>query len=143
MEYYNRDTYDEFDQNNNNKDNRKADNRTITVRQRVNEVDDKLDDEKSKLQKLSKMQESVEAIAKNMDKCIELLSKSMKGPTTDNMFNDMYNSNKAFYTKASINIENEEMATRKNINELYKEKDKILSENRQEEAEENKEEHFE
>ena len=143
MEYYNRDTYDEFDQNTNTEDKRKADNRTISVRQRVNEVDDRLDDEKSKLQKLSNMQESVEAIAKNMDKCIELLSKSMKGPTTDNMFSDMSNSNKTFYTKASINIENEEMATRKNINELYKEKDKILIENRQETLEEDKEEHFE
>ena len=130
--------------NNDETETRKADNRIIENRQKINEVDNQIDDEKGRLEKLSTMQETIDSIAKNVDKCIELLSKSMKGPNTDSLFNDMYNSNKAFFKKASSNIESEETNSRKKINELYKEKEKILKDTKDYANEEkNKEENNE
>ena len=82
------------------------------------------------MQELNDMQESVNEIVDNINQCIELLSKSIKGPTTENMFNDMYNTNKNFGSNVSNNIENNQLEVRKRLNELYKEKDNILEENK-------------
>ena len=55
----------------------------------------------------------------------------MKGPTTENLFSDMYNSNKSFQTSVSTNIENNQIEIRKKLNELYKEKENIFEDNKE------------
>lgn len=109
---------------------RKIDNRVVTSKSRISAIDEKLDIEKKRIKNLSDMQDTVNSIAKSMERCIDLLSKSIRGPKTNNRFNDMRNSNKVFLRKATDSIEEESMAVRKKINELYKEKDTILKENR-------------
>ena len=108
-----------------------VDNRVITSKVKINEIDEKLDTEKKKIKNLSDMQDTVNSIAKSMERCIDLLAKSISGPRTHNKFNDMRNSNKVFLRKATASIEEESMHIRKKINELYKEKDAILKENRE------------
>ncbi len=109
---------------------KRADNKVIETKQKINKIDDNLDSEKKKIKNLSDMQDSVNSINRNMDRCIELLSKSIKGPTTQNIFDDMHNTNRKFLINASQNIEDETTIARKNINELYKEKDRIIKESR-------------
>ena len=112
-------------------DTRKADNRIITTEKDIDKFDDQIEVEKNRIQELSEMQETVDEIVDNINKCIELLSKSMKGPTTENLFSDMYNSNKSFQTSVSTNIENNQIEIRKKLNELYKEKENIFEDNKE------------
>ena len=116
----------------NEEENKRIDNRILTTKERINSIDEKLDNAKKRIRNLADMQENVESIAKSMNKCIDLLSKSVKGPKVNAKFNDMRNSNKLFLIKATASIEDETMTVRKSINELYKEKDMIIKENRDE-----------
>ena len=111
-------------------ENKKADNIIINNKKRINEIDDELSEQKKKLKKLDSMQEDVASLTRNIDKCIQLLSKSIQGPTTQNMFNDMSNTNQLFLRKTNNNIEEETMKAQHNIHKLYQEKDQILKENR-------------
>lgn len=109
---------------------KQADNRELTVKEKVNKIDDKLDAEKKRLQKLDDMQEEIVALNKNLTKCIDLLSKSISGPVTNNVFNDMHNSNRLFYVKTSGIIDEESTNSKININRLYQEKDDVIKEER-------------
>lgn len=111
-------------------DNKKIDNRIITSKEKIGIIDNKIDETKKKIKNLSDMQDNVVTIAKSMNKCIDLLAKSLSGPRINNKFSDMRNSNATFLRKASSSIEEEIMNHRKVINELYKEKDTIIKENR-------------
>ena len=84
--------------------------------------------EKKRLQKLDDMQEEIVALNKNLTKCIDLLSKSISGPVTNNVFNDMHNSNRLFYVKTSGIIDEESTNSKININRLYQEKDDVIKE---------------
>ena len=110
---------------------KKIDNRIISTKEKINNIDNRLDVAKRKIKNLQNMQENVNSIAKSMNRCIDLLSKSIKGPTVNNKFEDMRSTNKIFYAKTTASIEEETMGIRKTINELYKEKDELLKENRQ------------
>lgn len=108
----------------------KLDNRTVTTKEKINNIDDRLEVAKKKIKNLNDMQDNVNSIAKNMNRCIDLLSKSIKGPKVNGKISEMRTSNKLFLIKTTASIEEEAMKTRKDINELYKEKDAILRENR-------------
>lgn len=112
---------------------KKADNRTVNTKQKIKEIDDRLDIERKKLQKLDDMREEIISLNKNMDKCIDLLAKSIKGPVTKSIFNDMYDSNKIFFIKANSAIDEENNISKKEINKLYQEKDKLIKENKEKE----------
>ena len=103
-------------------DGKKIDNEIKTQKQRINELDNKLSIEKAKLQKLDDMQESLYELNKNMSKCIELLAKSIIGPTTNRFFNEMENNNRMYYKRGSMILEEESASTMRNINKIYKDK---------------------
>jgi len=111
-------------------DNKKADNQILNTKQKINNIDNKLDLEKKHLNKIDEMHQEINSLAKDINKCVELLSKSMKGPTVNNMFQDMENTNRTFYRRATMELEQEEINIKKNINKLYKEKDAIIKEER-------------
>lgn len=110
---------------------RKADNRILAIRKKNDTLDEKIASEKIKLEKLTDMQESVDAIVENINECIDLLSKSIKGPNTENIFNDMYATNKNFQVNVSTNIENSQADIKSRIDRMYKEKDRILEKSRE------------
>ena len=110
---------------------RKADNRILAIRKKNDALDEKIASEKIKLEKLTDMQESVDAIVENINECIDLLSKSIKGPNTENIFNDMYATNKTFQVNVSTNIENSQTDIKSRIDRMYKEKDRILEKSRE------------
>ncbi len=114
---------------------KKIDNEIKASRERINALDSRLNLEKSKLKKIDEMQESLYELNKNMSKCIELLSKSIVGPTTNRFFNDMENNNRAFYLKSNNLLEEETNDTMRNINKLYKEKVAEIEKGKQKEEE--------
>lgn len=113
------------------KSEKKIDNRIISTKEKIYNVDEKLDVAKKRINNLQGMQDSVNAIAKSMNRCIDLLSRSIKGPAVNNRLEDMRSTNKIFLAKSTASIEEETMAVRKEINELYKEKDRLIKENKQ------------
>ena len=113
------------------KSEKKIDNRIISKKEKIYNVDEKLDVAKKRINNLQGMQDSVNAIAKSMNRCIDLLSRSIKGPAVNNRLEDMRSTNKIFLAKSTASIEEETMAVRKEINELYKEKDRLIKENKQ------------
>ena len=113
------------------KSEKKIDNRIISTKEKIYNVDERLDVAKKRINNLQGMQDSVNAIAKSMNRCIDLLSRSIKGPAVNNRLEDMRSTNKIFLAKSTASIEEETMAVRKEINELYKEKDRLIKENKQ------------
>jgi len=111
---------------------KKADNSVITTKQNIEQIDDKINIEKERIRKLENIHEELISLNRNMDKCIEILSKSMKGPTSNVMFDDMHNSNRIFLLKTASNLTEQAELSRKNINKLYQEKDEIINTNKEE-----------
>lgn len=100
------------------------------IKKRINEIDNLVDYEKRRIKKFDNMQEEVIALNKNLNKCIDLLSKSIEGPTKKNMLNDMYDSTKSFYMNFISTLDEEISSSRKNINKLAQEKDDIIKQNK-------------
>lgn len=115
---------------------KKIDNNIKTTKQIINEIDNKLSVEKKKIKKLDEMQETLYELNKNMTKCIELLSKSIKGPTTNNIFSDMENKNRIFYIKGSSVLDEETELSMKKIQNLYKEKSNEIAKSKKEQEKE-------
>lgn len=109
---------------------KKADNTTINLKQKINELNNMIEEEKKKIKKLDSMQEEITSLNKNMNKCIELLSKSIESPTKDNMLSDMYNSNKSLYRNLTSSLDEEAEVSKKIINKLSQEKDNLIKENK-------------
>lgn len=99
-------------------------------KKRINEIDNQIDNEKKKIKKIDSIQEEVTALNKNLNKCIELLSISIKGEQKDKMLNDMYDKNKSFYINFSSTLDDEISITKKKINKLTEEKENIIKENK-------------
>lgn len=109
-------------------DNKKIDNEIINTKAKINEIDDLIDNEKLKIKEIDDMQENVREINRGLNRCIDLLAKSIKGPNTSAMFQDMYDKNKSFYINMSSSLDEESLETRININKLYQQKDDIIKE---------------
>lgn len=105
-------------------------NKVITTKQKINEIDYQIYEEKRKMKKINNIQENIAALSKNMSRCVDLLSKSIKGPTTKNIFDDMHDSNRIFYIQATCDLDELTEVSQKKINTLSIEKDKIIKESK-------------
>lgn len=106
----------------------KKESKTDYLKKRLNEIDNKIDSEKQKMKKIDDIQEEVNALNKNLNKCIELLSISIKGSQTSRKLNEMSNGNKSFYANFSSILDNEKGSSVKKINKLNDEKDNLIKE---------------
>lgn len=104
-------------------DNKKADNFAYNKKKELNDLDDKIYDNKTKINKLIDMQETLVSLDLSVNKCIDLLSESVKGARCNAIYNDILETNrKNFYSSLDI-IEKNVDTLRKNINDLIKEKE--------------------
>ena len=102
------------------------------------DINNRIDEQKSKLKKLEDKEELVTSISKTLEKMIEALSLSVAGNAVNYRLSEMYESNRTQRTKNSEYIEKERRAINKNIFELNKSKEKFGPEIRKEDN--NKEE---
>ncbi len=109
---------------------KRIDNNIKESKQKINEIDNMLNIEKKKIKTLEEMKETVYELNKNLNTCISLLSKSIKGKTTDIIFNDMENANRRIYMKNNNLLEEETLDTMKKINKLYIEKNDEIEKNK-------------
>lgn len=99
-------------------------------KKRINEIDNQIDNEKKRIRKIDNIQEEVTELNKNLNKCIELLSVSIKGEKKEKMLNDMFDKNKSFYANFSCTLDDEMSITKKKINKLNEEKENLIKENK-------------
>ena len=109
-------------------ENERVDNEYTTLNKKILEIETNIADEKKKIKKIEELQEQVINLNKNLGICIALLAKSMRGPTTQNMFNDMYNNNQSFYKNMTASLEEESLEIQKSINNLLDEKENTMKE---------------
>ena len=95
-------------------------------KKRINEIDNKIDSEKQRIKKIDDIQEEVTALNKNLNKCIELLSISIRGEKTGKKLNNMLDENKSFYANFSSALDEEKTITTKNISKLTDEKESLI-----------------
>ena len=103
--------------------NKKADNLSYAKKRVINDVEEQIYDNKKKIKELGKMQESLIALDFNINNCINLLSKSMKGANDEVLYNDMQEVNRKNLFNSLDVIEKDVDILKKNINELRTKKD--------------------
>lgn len=118
-----------MDDKNNNMEN-------INLNSKIVRIDNLVDEQKYKIKKIDELQEQITSLNKNLNMCIALLARAINGPTTQNMFNDMYENNQSFYANMANTLDDELVDARKTIDSLSKEKDELIKEFKKEIKEE-------
>jgi len=114
---------------------KKADNRLIENKNKMNEINSKLDYEKNKMKRLDDMEELFVSLNKDINKCVELLGESIKGKNVSRRLNSVQENNNINLRKGMVNIEEERESIKKNIVELSNEKDELIDKMKKEEKE--------
>ena len=111
---------------------KKADNTILSKKQKINEIDDMLALEKKQAQKLENLRDNFWNLHKSMDRCVTLLSQSIKGPNIEITLSDMRDSSEKIYNKSNENINMELKRVKKRVNKLYSQKEEIIKKRNQE-----------
>ena len=111
---------------------KKADNFIISRKEKINKIDDMLEEEKKKIRKLENIQENLNSLNMNMSKCLNVFSKSIKGANTESVLNYISNYNDQLLNKTDEKINSSLKETKKEINKLYLEKENVIKSREQE-----------
>lgn len=110
-----------------------ADNIISERKQQIYKIEDRIDSEKNKLNKISDIEDNFIALNKSLNRCIELVSSSVKSKKNTYMYEDMHISNNTLLNRVSNTLDEERDAVNKNIKNLYSEKSKIEDETKEKE----------
>jgi|GEM_PF-6308431 hypothetical protein len=110
-----------------------ADNIISERKQQIYQIEDRIDSEKNKLNKISDIEDNFIALNKSLNRCIELVSSSVKSKKNTYMYEDMHISNNTLLNRVSNTLDEERDAVNKNIKNLYSEKSKIEDETKEKE----------
>ena len=77
---------------------------------------------------LTDMEDGFVSLSKNIEKCVELLSMSMKGNHIERKLSDISESNQVYLKKVVSTIDDEKTTATARIKNLYDEKDRIEKE---------------
>ncbi len=102
---------------------KKADNQISYNRIQINRLDNEIDSSKSKIKTLNDMEEGFVSLSKNIEKCVELLSLSMKGNNIEGKLGDISESNQMYLKRVVSTIDDEKTTTNDRIKNLYEQKD--------------------
>ena len=110
-----------------------ADNIISERKQQIYQIEDRIDSEKNKLNKISDIEDNFIALNKSINRCIELVSSSVKSKKNTYMYEDMRISNNTLLNRVSNTLDEERDTVNKNIKNLYSEKSKIEDEPKEKE----------
>lgn len=97
---------------------------------KIRMIEDKIDLEKERLKKINSMYDDIESFDRDINKCIDLLAKSVKGSNVNNIFDDVNESSSIFYKSIVSSLDEELEASKKAISKLTEEKEAILKSKR-------------
>ena len=115
------------------KNEKEADNKISERKQQIYQIEDRIDSEKNKLNKISDIEDNFIALNKSINRCIELVSSSVKSKKNTYMYEDMRISNNTLLNRVSNTLDEERDTVNKNIKNLYSEKSKIEDEAKEKE----------
>ena len=115
------------------KNEKEADNKISERKQQIYQIEDRIDSEKNKLNKISDIEDNFVALNKSINRCIELVSSSVKSKKNTYMYEDMRISNNTLLNRVSNTLDEERDTVNKNIKNLYSEKSKIEDEAKEKE----------
>lgn len=109
-----------------------ADNRIYSSKERINIIDNEIDQNKKILKQFDNFQENTKSLQKSLNRCIELLEQSVKGEKVNRMYEDMKNKNALSCNKTLRMVDEKILSYQKEISSLNDQKDNIISEMRKE-----------
>ncbi len=112
---------------------KQADNKILDNKAKVKEIDSKIDIEKNKENNLDDIEEVVNSLNSNINKCIELLGISIKGNNTERKLSALEIENRINYKKSMNDIEAQRQLLKSNITKLNDEKEEALNNIKEEE----------
>lgn len=109
-------------------DDKKNNEQQLKLSNQIVRIDNLVDEQKYKIKKIDELHEQIASLNKNLNICIGLLARTVNGPTTQNMFNDMYENNQSFYANMTSTLDDELLLAKKAISSLSKEKEELIKE---------------
>ena len=115
---------------------KKADNTNIEAKQKINKIDNEIENATKGIKKLESMKESFIKINKSLDKCYNLLQYSMYSKEKSIQYDENSNNNIKMLNELTEHIDKGKRYLNQRIEILNSEKEKIQKNKRDKESEE-------
>ena len=111
---------------------KKADNLSYEKKKAVLELDDKIYNNKKKINNLVNIQDELMSLDLSINKCIDLLSETVKEENGNTLYDDAQQTNKKNFYKSLDIIEKNVDSLKKNISDLTSKKEELKKQNNSE-----------
>ena len=104
----------------------------------LDSVDKQIDEQESLIKECNNANETFSRIRKSMDRCIDLLSRSVKGPSASKDYEEMHYVNESEYIKLTKEAENNRIEATRKLEDLREQRQKLIERIEEDENEEEK-----
>ena len=104
----------------------------------LDSVDKQIDEQESLIKECNNANETFSRIRKSMDRCIDLLSRSVKGPSASKDYEEMHYVNESEYSKLTKEAENNRIEATRKLEDLREQRQKLIERIEEDENEEEK-----
>lgn len=98
------------------------------LRQKISIIEEKLDGENDKLQKINLVQDSLLSLKKNLDKCTAVLTRSLEPGEFKERFSDLLSDNEIGFKKTCGSFEEQAETLKRRVIDLHSEREAAISE---------------
>lgn len=112
---------------------KKADNINLEYKQRIDKIDNDIENKTNDMKTLNNIKDGFIEINKSFDKIFQLFSTSIKGKQTEARLNEMAESNIHNLSKITENIDDDRKKLQRQIDDLVEEKNNIQKEKQEKE----------
>lgn len=104
----------------------------------LDSVDKQIDEQEALIKECNNANETFSRIRKSMDICIDLLSRSVKGPSASKDYEEMHYVNESEYSKLTKEAENNRIEAIRKLEDLREQRQKLIERIEEDENEEEK-----
>ena len=104
----------------------------------LDSVDKQIDEQEALIKECNNDNETFSRIRKSMDRCIDLLSRSVKGPSASKDYEEMHYVNESEYSKLTKEAENNRIEAIRKLEDLREQRQKLIERIEEDENEEEK-----
>ena len=104
----------------------------------LDSVDKQIDEQEALIKECNNANETFSRIRKSMDRCIDLLSRSVKGPSASKDYEEMHYVNESEYSKLTKEAENNRIEATRKLEDLREQRQKLIERIEEDENEEEK-----
>lgn len=98
------------------------------LREKIDNIEQQLNKENSRIHKINAVQDSLFSLKKNMDSCVNLLSKSLDGGVAKTSFDNLVADNNIEFNKTCRGFEEKSEMLRRRVIDLRNERDAAIQE---------------